>query len=177
MIVDIETVKTAAREKEDIENRTKLLVDLGLQTVSRLQSHTDQLNTKILSSFQNFLVIISLELTLFVFWLSMQKIVLSFSLPCLLLLFNAIGGIVAFSLFVKPKKYRDVDLFSEERFNDLCGSDTIGILNDHLDGLVTTARHNLAVHKILKEQYIASLILLVSPLVTFPISVYLIWVR
>jgi len=170
-----ETESLTDADLSDIECRTKLLVELGLQKVCRLQSFTDQLNAKILSSFQNFLVLISIELTLFIYFLGTGQVNLSSLFPCLLWIGNAIVGIILFTHFVWPKTYTDVEMFTETRYKILCETEGIDILKDHLDALKMMDNKNLQTHDRLLLDYQISLGLLISPLISFPISMFLIW--
>jgi len=140
----------------DHESRTRLLVDLGLQQVGRSRSFTEQLNAKILSSFQNFLVILSLEIPIIVYFQQAGKITGWDWVLLALWLGSSILAMVIFTQFVWPQKYADTDLFSKTRFEDLCEASTLEILSDHLDALRTCDNKNLEVYEVLKDEGIVS---------------------
>lgn len=120
-------------ERVNLENRAKILVDEANEAFNHFLSSIDSLNNKISSLFQIFLVIISIEVVILTPYFQNDVIKSVFSK---LLLFSVIlSGLVSLILLIYllcPKPMRDISIFEEKRFNELCNLDSLDLLQDFL---------------------------------------------
>ncbi|MFA5269587.1 MAG: hypothetical protein WC379_16600 [Methanoregula sp.] len=120
-------------ERAELEKRTKILVDEANQVYNRFFSNIDALHKKIITLFQIFLVLISIESVIIVFHLQNGY---KFSEISKFLTFWIIWwGICSFLLLVYlvyPRWYKDVLIFEEDRFKELSNYSSQTLLSDFL---------------------------------------------
>jgi hypothetical protein len=156
---NLTNISNESTEKDQIslENRTKILVDEACQVFNRFLSNVDSLVKKIISLFQMFLVLISIEIAIITFHLQ-NGFVLSNVSRYLLYLICFLGflSFVVLVYLVYPKWFKDVSIFEEKRFNELCVLDEMDLLSDYLYNMKTSYQFNVPIYnKITKGFYIA----------------------
>jgi len=120
-------------EHEKLEKRMKILVDESNQVFNRFLSNIDSLHRKTITLFQIFLVIISIEFVVITYH-SQNGFHFSYTSQFLLLWVLCWGaysfGTLIFSLY--PRWYKDVTIFDEKQFEELCTMDAECLLSDFL---------------------------------------------
>jgi hypothetical protein len=138
----------AEESAEKLEHRTKIFVDEANQVFIRFLSDFDSLTKKIVTHFQIFLVLISIESTVilalirngekFSYWeitLLIVIILLSFS-SFLILLY-----------LVHPKIIKDVKIFEDGRFDELLMAPPQELLSDYLLQMKKAYDHDVQIYK------------------------------
>jgi hypothetical protein len=127
------TMELTDEEKANLEKRAKLLVDEANDAFNRFISNFDSLNNKISSLFQIFLVLISIEIVVIFPYFENDFVFTVYSK--FLICWVIFWGIISFGLLIYllcPKQIRDISIFEEKRFNELCTLDSMDLLSDFL---------------------------------------------
>lgn len=127
------TVELTDEERANLEKRTKILVDEANEAFNHFLSSIDSLNNKVSSLFQIFLVLISIEVVILIPYFQNGSL---FSVYSKTLFFSVIFfGLISSELLIYllwPKPMRDISIFEEKRFNELCNLDSQDLLSDFL---------------------------------------------
>lgn len=113
---------------DDISDRSQILLNEANILLDRYIANIDKINSKIISIFQIYLVMITIEIAIISISaapMSPQKGFVFGVITCL----SAIT-IVYFSYLIWPKPYDHVEIFKEKRFDELCDSDKNALLLD-----------------------------------------------
>ncbi len=120
-------------DRENLKKRMKILLDESNQVTNRFFSNIDSLHRKIITLFQILLVLISIEIVVITYHIQ-NGFQFSYSSRFLLLWFLCWGvfsfGVLIFLLY--PRWYRDVTIFDEKRFEELCRMEDDVLLSDFL---------------------------------------------
>ena len=118
---------------DDLEERSKILLDEANQLFNHLEANISYLGGKVSALFGILLSLISLQVALMILVLNGGG---NFSLfSCILLCLFASVMIVSVFLLVyllKPCTYKDVGMFKEKRFKELCSFPKLVLLSDLL---------------------------------------------
>jgi hypothetical protein len=154
-----------------VEARTAALLSEARIIFDRLTANIDAINAKILAVFQIFLVLVTLQISLFglVFNLS--------AFSCLdWSLFSGVAIITVVTLgrlcyLIWPKKYEYPDIFEDERFSELCSVDRPTLLSDFLYHTREAYNANFKTYTLLSRGLRISLILVVLDLIIFALFI------
>ena len=150
-----------------VEERTATLLSEARIIFDRLTVNIDAINAKILAVFQIFLILVTLEISLFglVFNLS------NFScLDWVLFSWVAVVSVVTLGYLwylILPKRYEYPEIFEEKRFSELCSADRSTLLSDFLYHTREAYNANFETYKILSRGLQISLVLVVLDLIVF----------
>jgi hypothetical protein len=131
-------VKLTDEERANLECRTKILVDEAKEAFNHFLSSIDSLNNRISTLFQIFLVLISIEVVIFTPYFQNGTTIFSpYSryLFCFLFFLVILFSLISFGLLIYlllPRSMRDVSIFEEKRFIELCNLDSVELLSDSL---------------------------------------------
>jgi hypothetical protein len=165
---EIQSVTDESDDNVETNERSQILLDAANISFERFLSNIDKINTKILSMFQIFLVIVTIQITLVGFG---DKTKLS----CINYLFLSWIVILAiftffyFSYLLWPKTYEHVEIFNEERFNELCSFPKEGLLSDLLYHTRKAHLSNIENYKMLGFGLKVSIFLIFLNLIFFSI--------
>lgn len=120
-------------ENEKLEKRMKILIDEANLVFNRSISNIDSLRRSILTLFQILLVLISIEVVVITYH---SQNGFRFSYPSqFLLIWVLCWGVYSFGSLVfllNPRWFKDVSIFEEKRFNELCTLGSNDLLSDFL---------------------------------------------
>ena len=116
---------------DDYDERTKIILEEANIVFDRFISNIDKINSKILASFQIFLVIVTIQIALIGFGDKNNLSCINFVMMSLILIL-VIFTFGYFSFLIWPKSYQHVEIFNEDRFNELCGVTKTELLSDFL---------------------------------------------
>jgi hypothetical protein len=120
-------------EQEELEKRMKILLDEANQISNRFFSNIDSLHRKIITLFQIFLVLTSIEIVVITYH-TQNGYIFSY-IPGFLLIWFFCWGFFSFVILIfllYPRWYKDVTIFDEKRFSQLCNMDSHALLSDFL---------------------------------------------
>lgn len=148
-------------EKEDLYERTSIILEEARSQFDRFHSNINSLNSKIVSLFQIFLVVLTVQVTIFLFYLENNEIqCISYCIFCCLILVSIV--IIAISLILMwPKTYEYPSLFGEERFNELSRVEKYELVSDFYYHTKKSYDFNQKNYFILKSGFQINLILIV----------------
>lgn len=132
-----EIQETAPALSEDVrlelEKRMKLLVDEANQVFNRSLSNIDSLHRKIITIFQIFLVLISIEVVVITYH-TQNGFQFTYFSKFLLLWVScwAAFSFLTLVILLIPRWYKDVSIFEEKRFDELCKLSSTDLLSDFL---------------------------------------------
>jgi hypothetical protein len=152
----------------DSDERTKILLDEANISFDRFISNIDKINSKILALFQIFLVIVTIQITLIGFGDKSNFSCVNYVLLSWILVL-AIFTFIYFSYLIWPKTYEHVEIFNEDRFNELCSVTKSDLLSDFLYQTRKAHLANIENYKKLSFGLKISIILVFLNLVTFSI--------
>ena len=115
---------------DDTSERSQILLNEANILLDRYIANIDKINSKIISLFQIYLVLITIEIAIISTSsapMSPQKGFVFGVMTCL----SAIT-IVYFSYLIWPKSYDHVEIFKERRFDELCNSEKNELLLDFI---------------------------------------------
>jgi ABC-type multidrug transport system permease subunit len=135
---------------QELEHRTKTLVDESNQVFNRFLSEFDSLIKKIIAIFQIFLVLISIQSTVILALIQRGKIFscLEILLLILIIVLAIFSGIILLYL-IYPKNVKDAKIFEDERFSDLLSLPSQELLSDYLLQMKKSYDHNVQIYKIM----------------------------
>jgi hypothetical protein len=140
--------KLSEEDKINLEKRMKSLLDESNQVFNRFSSNIDSLHRKIIMLFQVFLVLISVEIVVITYH---SQIGFKFSYISLFLLLWVISwGIFSLGALIYllyPRWYKDVAIFEEKRFEELCNLDNIPLLSDFLHQTKESYQFNITLYR------------------------------
>jgi len=132
VISDTES-ELSEEEREKLEKRMKILIDEANQVFNRSISNIDSLHRKAITLFQIFLVLISIEVVVITYH-SQNGFHFSY-ISQFLLIWILCWGFYSFGTLVfllTPRWYKDVSIFEEKRFEELCNLSSKDLLSDFL---------------------------------------------
>jgi hypothetical protein len=132
-VISDTVLELSEEEHVNLEKRMKFLVDESNQVFNRFSSNIDSLHRKIVTLFQIFLVLISIEIVVITYH-SQNGFQFSY-LSKFLLLWVLCWGVYSFGILIfllYPRWYKDVTIFDEKRFEEVCKFDTEDLLSDFL---------------------------------------------
>ena len=115
----------------DSDERTRILLEEANISFDRFISNIDKINSKIIALFQIFLVIVTIQITLIGFGDKSNFSCINYVLLSWILVF-AIFTFIYFSYLIWPKTYEHVEIFKDERFNELCNVTKTDLLSDFI---------------------------------------------
>jgi hypothetical protein len=118
----------------DLYERTKLLLDESTIVFEQYLANIDKINTKLLALFQIFLVLVTIQITIIGFKVSLGFFSLSY-LTNFLLILNIEIIIATFAVFyylIWPKSYMHLEISEQERFDALRAASKQVIVDDFL---------------------------------------------
>lgn len=118
------------QEKNDVGVRSQILLDEANILLDRYISNIDKINSKIISLFQIYLVLLTIQIAILV----NSTIIVSCENYFILGIIASLSTITItyFSYLIWPKSYEHVEIFRENRFDELCQSEKNGLLSDFL---------------------------------------------
>jgi ABC-type transport system involved in Fe-S cluster assembly fused permease/ATPase subunit len=134
-------------EEED-RNRYNILIDRGAEVFERVENNISNLNARNMTLVGVILATLSIILTLVLF---LRQVGLQFSnvdwiLLYLFLLFSVISLVITISLSI-PTEYKDLDIFKQERFDELLRMHEQTLFEDFLYHFKEAYEYNLNKYK------------------------------
>jgi hypothetical protein len=123
----------SVEEKLELEKRMKILIDQANQVFNRSITNIDSLHRKIITHFQIFLVLISIEVVVITYH-TQNGFQFSYFSKFLLIWVSCWGlfSLISLVILLIPRWYKDVSVFEEKRFDELCKLNSIDLLSDFL---------------------------------------------
>ncbi len=134
-------------DNKDLEERAKILLEEANQLFNRLEGNISYVGEKVSSFFGIILGVISFQVTLIIIILNNggRFSIYSYITLILYLTFIFISAILAIYL-LRPKNYKDVEMFKKNRFNRLCSISVNDLLSDFLYYVREAYEHNYNVY-------------------------------
>ena len=125
-------------------NCYNILIDKGTEVFERLESNISSLNSRNMTFIGINLALLSIILTLVLFWLQKgwQPSKVDIVLLCLLVGFLFISLVINILIF-HPTDYMDLKIFEQKRFNELVGMHEQTLLSDFLYHLKKAYEYNI----------------------------------
>jgi hypothetical protein len=117
-------------KKDDIGERSQILLNEANILLDRYISNIDKINSKIISLFQIYLVLITIQIAIVstsTTKIHSESYYIFGAIACL-----SVITIVYFSYLIWPKSYDHVEIFREQRFDELCDSGKNELLLDFI---------------------------------------------
>lgn len=161
----------------EIEQRTRTLTDEANQVFCRFISYVDSQINKVNNLFQIYLVLVSVESAVILF-LIQQQYPLSFLSYVLLYLDIGIAFVsfVILCYLVYPRIFRDVEIFDDDRFEELRCASTEELLSDYLFRLKVSYDYNVQAYKRITKWFFYAYVFVVGMIalyVVFIVSIIL----
>jgi hypothetical protein len=137
-------------ERKDLENRMKILVDESNQVFNRFLMNFDAIHKKLTALFQIFLVLISIEIVVITYQFQTHPGFQFTKTSQFLFSWVFFWGFLSFILLaylLYPKKYTDISIFEEKRFNELCKLDSQDLLSDFLYQMKTSYNQDISIYR------------------------------
>lgn len=124
----IETMSDTNLKDDDSSERSQILLNEANILLDRYIANIDKINSKIISLFQIYLVLITIEIAI----ISTSSATFSQQGVFFLGVITSLSAItiVYFSYLIWPKSYDHVEIFKEKRFDELCDSEENELLLD-----------------------------------------------
>jgi hypothetical protein len=117
----------------DVEKRSEVILDQASQVFNRLDTNISSFGGKISSFFQTLLALITVQASLIVIVLNNGRSFSKWSYFLLLIFFFLICISVILSIYLlRPREFRDLEIFEKNRFITLLKSDKKQLLSDFL---------------------------------------------
>lgn len=132
-VISDTTFALTEEERDKLEKRMKTLLDEVNQVFNRFISNIDSLHRKVITLFQIFLVLISIEVVVITYH-SQNGYNFSYISQFLLIWTSCWGfySLITLIFLLIPRWYKDVSIFEEKRFEELCKLSSKDLLSDFL---------------------------------------------
>lgn len=132
-VISDTVLELSDEDHENLEKRMKLLLDESNQVINRFFSNIDSLHRKIITLFQILLVLISIEIVVITYH-SQNGFHFSY-ISQFFLLWVLCWGVYSFGILIfllYPRWYKDVTIFDQKRFEELCKLEAEDLISDFL---------------------------------------------
>lgn len=168
----MEDEELSDEEKQDLYERTHLILEEARSQFDRFHSNVNSINTKIVSLFQIFLVVVTIQVTVFLYYLDIKEIeCISYCIFSCLILVSTFT-FISFIYLMWPKEYEYPSLFGEERFSELSVAEKHEIVSDFYYHTKKSYDFNQKTYCTLKSGFEINLVLILLNMVFFGILAY-----
>ncbi|ADN36777.1 hypothetical protein Mpet_2029 [Methanolacinia petrolearia DSM 11571] len=158
-------------EKNDLFERTSLILEEARIQFDRFGLNINLINSKIIASFQIFLVLVTIQTTVFLYFLGTREMLDSSYYVFGWFLIFSILTFVIFLFLLLPKEYKYPSVFGEERREKLSRVEKYQIVSDFLYHTIDSYDSNRKTYSILKDGYVITLFLILLNLIIFGILI------
>lgn len=167
---------SAYRDEKDLvekKEQMKILLDQVNVSFDRFLLTVNNINSKILSLFEIYIVLVTLQISIMVYFIDVKKISTPFILLLGFGLFIIIMTIMNFLHLTFPKSYEHIDMFEKNRFEELCESNRYDLLSDFLYNTQESYQNNDKNYKELIKGLNKSIWLVMATFFYFIIILYI----
>lgn len=149
MVNDNESTDNEYDEDEDLIERTGIILDQANLLFNRLENNIGLLKNRVSTFFGILISTISVEITLVQILFQKEPTFPNWAFFVLIVPFTILMvycGIKLYEVF-KVKEYKDIKIFKEKRFDELCYASKKRLLSDFLKHIKEAYEHNCTIYK------------------------------